>query len=66
MATKLTDFKPLQKEVNELREQKKELINALKKALNMFGRGYEPKNDAEPTAGSRTYLECVELIKKME
>ncbi len=41
-----------------------ELLAALKTAITIFGKGYEPKEGAEPTAGSLAYLECINAIKK--
>ena len=41
-----------------------ELLEVLKSALAIFGRGYEPKEGAEDTVGSRLYLEMESAIKK--
>lgn len=52
------------KTYEQLEQENKELLEALKLSLNMFGRGYEPKEGAAHTAGSRVYLKCINVIKK--
>lgn len=44
----------------------KEMYEALKTALAIFGNGYEPKEGAEPTMGSRAYLKMKQALNKAE
>lgn len=46
--------------------QNKELVDMLKKVLNIYGRGFEPKKGVQDTIGSRLYRKIDTLIKKIE
>ena len=41
-----------------------ELLNQLQRALNVFGKGYEPKEGASDTDGSRLYVDIEQAINK--
>lgn len=43
-----------------------DMYEALDSALKIFGRGYKPKEGAEPTIGSRLYLQIEEALDKAD
>jgi len=54
-----------QKQVeNEKAEYINSLEKTLEKCLNIWGRGYEPKQGVQDTIGSLLYLECKKVLKQ--
>jgi len=49
---------------NQKNEDIKSLQKTLKKCLNIWGRGYEPKENVEDTIGSLLYLECQKVLEE--
>lgn len=49
---------------SELLAQRDELLEMLSKALNIYGRGYKPKENVEDTIGSNLYKDIDKLINK--
>lgn len=45
-------------------EDIKALQDALKQCLNIWGRGYEPKEGVEDTVGSRLYVKCQKVLQE--